>query len=61
MEESHTSLVVKCADPDCAHTYTDHRWGHIKASAEGWFFPKHGAATCAAHNPPWVAEWRKTH
>ena len=29
-----------CAEKDCGNFYKDHKWGHIRAHDEGWFFSK---------------------
>lgn len=47
-----------CVVEGCVAEYKNHRWGHSKASAEGWFFSKTLGAMCPDHVPDWVAEWR---
>ena len=50
----------KCAEKNCGNFYKDHRWGHIKAHDEGWFFSKTSKkAWCPDHIPNWVKQYRE--
>jgi hypothetical protein len=47
-----------CAEPECAASYKNHKWGTMKASADGWFMQKDGRSWCPVHLPEWVEKWR---
>jgi hypothetical protein len=50
---------VHCAEPGCGRTFRDHRWGAIRASADGWFSSEQeGKSWCPDHVPAWVSDWR---
>lgn len=49
-----------CTQKGCARSVRlNHKWDHIKAQSEGWFFQKDGSSWCPEHTPDWVEEWRK--
>lgn len=48
---------IRCND--CSASVGNHKWGRIRAQADGWFFTMAGDAWCPLHVPQWVAEWRK--
>lgn len=49
-----------CLHPGCPATGSGSRWGKIKASSEGWFFPRdQDGGWCPSHRPEWVERWRK--
>jgi hypothetical protein len=52
------TLHRKCSREGCEKTYPVHRWGAIRAGADGWFLQRNGDAWCPEHHPEWVAEWR---
>lgn len=41
-------------DDKCTATYKAHKWGSIKAHAEGWYQMRDGRAFCPKHLPDWV-------
>lgn len=47
-----------CAAKDCTRYFVDDRWGHIRASDEGWFIQRNGTVWCPDDIPSWVTEWR---
>lgn len=47
-----------CNVTECPRTYVPHRWGAIKAHADGWFIQKDGTAWCPDHPPAWLKAWR---
>lgn len=36
----------------------NHKFGNIRANADGWFQQKDGTAFCPSHVPAWVQPWR---
>lgn len=43
-----------CEEPKCKDSYVGHKWGSIKAHAEGWYQQKDGRAWCPKHRPSWA-------
>lgn len=51
---------TRCDHEDgCEKTCPNHKWGHLRAHKEGWFFSKDRHAFCPDHRPEWVEKWRE--
>jgi hypothetical protein len=51
---------VTCLQDGCPASFPGSKHDTMKASREGWFFPKdqQGRGWCPAHLPDWVPAWR---
>lgn len=58
-EEPVFNLHPTCTTTGCVKFYTNHKFGKMKASREGWYFGRNGDAWCKEHVPGWVSEWRE--
>jgi hypothetical protein len=49
---------TRCAGTGCPRTFPDHKWGRIRAAADGWFLTRGGQAWCPEHLPEWYTAWK---
>lgn len=47
-----------CSHPGCTQAVLNHRWAHLRAQTDGWFFQRNNTAWCPDHVPDWVPAWR---
>lgn len=59
MTKSPHTTFLKCSEPTCQATVSDHYHGRVEAHLGGWFFSRDKSSRwCPTHLPEWVPEYR---